>query len=111
MVADVISLFEYSFSKCVEWTSSLFDAVGGGGFLIAAFIIYLVVSLFLVPLRGHAIWDGSDSGMLNDFTKQITYKGKYQTGHRTARPAGTRGKFQRIGKQRNGNRHVGVFKG
>ena len=48
-------LFVKVFTKCAEWTDSLFDAVGGTGIVMAAFLIVLVIGLLFAPMRGNAM--------------------------------------------------------
>lgn len=73
---DILSLFENVFTSCVQWTVRLFDAIGGVGVVIAAFIIVLVVSLFLMPLRGAGVTpDG-----VYEFTQNVTHRPKYSNG-------------------------------
>lgn len=70
---QILHLFQSVIAQCVLWTASLFSSVGGFGVVIAAFIIVLVVSLFLVPLRGSGVTaDGA-----YDFTMNVTHKPKY----------------------------------
>lgn len=67
---DILSLFETVFTSCVQWTIRLFDSIGGHGVVIAAFIVVLVVSLFLMPLRG----SGVTSGGVSDISRQSIHK-------------------------------------
>ena len=79
MTRSVLSLFEYSFSKCVEWTAALFNSIGAGGIVVAAFIIYLVVFLFLIPIRG----GGLNRREFGDFVRSTTHKTKRSNGTRS----------------------------
>lgn len=67
---DILSLFESVFSSCVQWTARLFDAIGGFGVVIAAFIVVLVVSLLLMPLRGNGVTPGG----ISDISRQSIHK-------------------------------------
>lgn len=67
---DILSLFESVFTSCVQWTARLFEAIGGYGVVIACFIVVLVVSLFLMPLRG----SGVTRGGVSDMTRQSIHK-------------------------------------
>lgn len=72
---DILSLFENVFSSCVQWTARLFDAIGGHGVVIAAFIVVLVVSLILMPLRGFGVTPGG----VSDMTHQSIHKATERT--------------------------------
>lgn len=85
-------IFRTSFEWCVRWTTELLDAVGGTGFIIAAFIIFLVVSLLLVPFRGGRI---GGVGEFADFAQYSTYKGKYSNGKWNFGNRTYKGKFER----------------
>lgn len=91
-MVEILGLFENVFSKCVQWTGQLFTAVGGVGVVVAAFIIVLVVSLFLMPLRGGGVTpDG-----VYDFTQNVTYRSKYWNGKTTKfNTGGYRGKYEK----------------
>ncbi len=72
---DILILFESVFTSCVQWTVRLFDAIGGYGVVIAAFIVVLVVSLILMPLRG----DGVTPGGVSDMSRQSIHKATERT--------------------------------
>lgn len=52
MVEQILPYFEEIFASCAAWTSSLLDAVGGKGVVLAAFSIVLAISLLFLPMRG-----------------------------------------------------------
>lgn len=80
MVNQALILLKTVFENCVLWFGQLLAAVDGAGVLIAAFIIVLTVSLFLMPLRGGGITvDG-----FRDFTSQATYSASYRYGGKYA---------------------------
>lgn len=55
MVANIIkNLLFPVFRQCAYWTSILFNAVGGWGVYVAAFLLVCIVGLFITPLRGSA---------------------------------------------------------
>lgn len=55
MVEQVIySIFVPVFRQCAAWVDTLFDAVGGSGVAMAAFLIVLVIGLLFIPMRGNA---------------------------------------------------------
>ena len=58
MSSDVISILQTALRSCVNWATSLFDATGMGGIITAVFILGLIVSFFLMPLRGVSINPG-----------------------------------------------------
>lgn len=89
---QILELFEDIFSKCVQWTGQLFSAIGGVGIVVAGFIIVLVVSLFLMPLRGGGVTpDG-----VYDFTQNVTHRPKYLNGKTTKLNShGRRGKYEK----------------
>lgn len=66
MVEEFLIQFKTIFLKCAEWTSSLFDAVGGKGVVLAAFFVVLAVTLLVLPIRGRGIDVSFD-----DFTKSV----------------------------------------
>lgn len=102
MVNQALILLKTVFENCVLWFGRLLAAVDGAGVLIAAFIIVLTVSLFLMPLRGGGITvDG-----FRDFTNQITYTPKKVNVNRKVY-GGTRGKFSKrsVGGHRSHERY------
>lgn len=89
---QILELFEDIFSKCVQWTGQLFSAIGGVGVVVAGFIIVLVVSLFLMPLRG----GGVTTDGVYDFTQNVTHRPKYWNGKTTKLNShGRRGKYEK----------------
>lgn len=42
------------FRQCALWVDTLFQAVGGSGVAMAAFLIVLVIGLLFIPMRGNA---------------------------------------------------------
>ena len=71
MVSNIIkNLFFPIFRQCAYWVSLLFDAVGGWGIYVAAFLIVCIVGMFLVPLRGGAISN------ISSFTVNKIYSGR-----------------------------------
>ena len=92
MIVQILQLFQSVIAQCVSWTASLFSSVGGFGVVIAAFIIVLVVSLFLMPLRG----SGVTSDGVYDFTQNVTYRPKYWNGKTTRiNSGGYKGKYEK----------------
>ncbi len=77
VVTQVLPILQSAFASCIGWFSQLIDAVGGTGVLLGAFTLVLVVGMFLIPLRGEAIYRGASSFM--DFTSGVIHnrKGKY----------------------------------
>lgn len=55
MAADVFDIMQKAIRSCVNWTTSLFDATGMGGIITAVFILGLIISFFLMPLRGVSV--------------------------------------------------------
>lgn len=55
MTGQVLQLFSTVFEYCVSWASQVYDSIQAKPFIYAAFIIALVASLLLLPLRGHGI--------------------------------------------------------
>lgn len=102
MVENALSLFKPVFSKCAEWTGVLLGAVGGKGVVLAAFVIVLVIGLLFIPMRGIGMNVSFDD--FTDFTRQVTYKGKYASGKRKAF-GGVSGKFSRPDKMRSRGGH------
>ena len=55
MVSYIIeNIFFPIFRQCAYWTNILFNAVGGWGVYVAAFLLVCIVSFFITPLRGSA---------------------------------------------------------
>lgn len=55
MVEQVIyNIIVPVFRECAAWVDSLFQAVGGSGVVMAAFLIVLVIGLLFIPMRGNA---------------------------------------------------------
>lgn len=52
MVEQILPYFEQIFASCAAWTSSLLEAVGGKGVVLAAFSVVLAISLLFLPMRG-----------------------------------------------------------
>lgn len=95
MVSKALLLMKTVFESCVEWFGQLLDAVDGAGLLIAAFIVVLVVSLFLMPLRG----GGVTVGGFQDFVNQATYTPRYTSSGKALRnKISPRGKYEYKGK-------------
>ena len=44
MVEQILPYFQEIFSACAAWTSSLLDAVGGKGVVLAAFSVVLAIA-------------------------------------------------------------------
>lgn len=93
MVVDILALFEKVFTKCAEWTDVALGAVGGKGVVLAAFIIVVVVGLLFIPLRGRGFDVSFDD--VKDFTRQVTYKGKYSNGKRVKSDPNYKGKYEK----------------
>lgn len=74
MVEEFLIQFKTIFLKCAGWTSSLFDAVGGKGVVLASFFVVLAITLLVLPIRGRGI-DVS----FNDFTKSVTFNRRPRT--------------------------------
>lgn len=92
MVNDIFGIFEIIFSKCVEWSTSLFESTGATPFYVAAVIVVFVVTFLVLPLRGGGI---TINDSVADFTRQATYSGKHYNG-RTVTPAkGYKGKYEK----------------
>lgn len=70
MTVQALSLFKTIFSKCAEWTTELFDAVGGAGVVTSAFCIVLAIGLLFLPMRGRM---GADS-FVNDYQQYSRHK-------------------------------------
>lgn len=93
MVSDIFGIFEIIFSKCVEWSTSLFERTGATPFYVAAMIIVFVVSFLVVPLRGGNIGDMGSN--YSDYTRNKTYTPRYWNGRSNTKATGYRGKFER----------------
>lgn len=52
MVHLILVHFRRVFQSCAEWTQQLFDAVGGGKYVLAAFCVCLAIGLLFMPMRG-----------------------------------------------------------
>ena len=70
-MSEILSLLEQAFTACVSWASDLLEATDATGVILSCFVIYLVVSLFVVPLRG-----GRIGGGFVDFVSNKTHKKK-----------------------------------
>lgn len=68
MVSDYFGIFEIIFSKCIEWSTSLFERTGAAPFYVAAMIVVFVVTFLVIPLRGGSI-GGMADGFQNDYSK------------------------------------------
>lgn len=55
MAADVFEIIQTALRSCVSWTTSLFNSTGMGGIVTAVFILGLIISFFLMPLRGVSV--------------------------------------------------------
>lgn len=93
MVEQLLPFFENIFSNCAEWTSKLLDAVGGKGVVLAAFCIVLAISLLIIPMRGPGLAHSLEG--FSDFTKQVTYKGKYSNGKVVRGNSEYKGKYEK----------------
>lgn len=70
-MSHILLLFKQVFDSCVEWTSGLLEATDGLDVILSCFVIYLVVSLFIVPIRG-----GRIGGPFMDFMNNQIHKKK-----------------------------------
>lgn len=55
MTIQSLEIMKTAFAACVTWANQLFEAVDGGGVVLAAFCIVLVIGLLFIPMRGNAI--------------------------------------------------------
>ena len=94
MVYEVLDLIAKVFTACANWTNRLFSAVNGGGVVLVAFCIYLVINLLFVPLRGGHLLPSSEG--LHDFSTNVIHKGKFSKG--VMRP-----NYSKMGKFSKGN--------
>ena len=78
MIYDSLNIIKTAVSACVNWTNQLFAATGGGGIVLAAFCIVLIIGLLFIPLRGGNIV--ADWSTVRDFNMGVIHKGKYQSG-------------------------------
>lgn len=74
MVADGLRMLETIFAAVVDWFSQLMDSIGGRVYVVAGFMILLVCSLLLAPIRGSAMRD--IGGGVSDFTKNTIHSNK-----------------------------------
>lgn len=72
MVDQVLVMMKTVFAWCVSWTTSLLNAVGGGNVVLAAFLLVLIISLFLMPLRGSRI----SGNVFSDYMVGVIHKPK-----------------------------------
>lgn len=104
MMGTIFGLFKTVFSECAVWTNQLFDAVGGKGVVISAFILVVIVSLLFIPLRGRTLV--VSPGDFMDFTANVTYKPKHAQGKESKKKVwgGSRGRFSERHYKFNGTR-------
>lgn len=55
MVIDILYILRVVFAHCSIWFTNLLTATDGTGVVISAFLIYLIVSLLIIPFRGGRI--------------------------------------------------------
>ncbi len=67
-IQAVLGLFITVFAKCVQWTQSLIEATGTEELILSAFLLCVIVALFIVPLRGASL-----TPAVSDFVAQGTY--------------------------------------
>lgn len=91
MTGQVLQLFTTVFDYCVSWASQVYDSIQAKPFIYAAFIIALVASLLLLPLRGGGL---SVSG--RGFAEFTRFSGsRYYNGKKGSTPSGYKGKFSK----------------
>lgn len=102
MVTEAMNLMVSVVRYCVQWTEDLFAAVDGGGYVIAAFIVFLVVSLMLMPMRGGNV---DISRSFTDYAVTRIHKGRYDSGKRSfgnkSRGFFSKGKSAQLIRQRH----------
>lgn len=91
MTGQVLQLFSTVFEYCVSWASQVYDSIQAKPFIYAAFIIALVASLLLLPLRGGGLSARADAFV--EFTRFS--KSRYYNGKRGSTPSGYKGKFSK----------------
>ena len=68
MAATAFNLITQAFAAVADWFTDIVTAVDGAGIIATCFLIYAVVALLVMPLRGAAI------GAISDFTKNSVSK-------------------------------------
>lgn len=74
MVAQALVMMETVFGAVVGWFTDLMTAVEGSNFVIAGFMIVLVVGVLFIPLRGSAL--GAIGDGISDLTQNTIHKEK-----------------------------------
>lgn len=92
MVEQALLMMKTVYENCVAWTTSLFNATGGGNVVLAAFILVLIISMFIMPFRGGRVADG---GAFADFVQGSIYKPRYSNGKRVKSDPNYKGKFEK----------------
>ena len=92
MMAKIFTMFKDIFSYCIGWTTDLLDTMGASEYVLAGFILSVIVVLFLVPLRGGA--GGIDTTSVGDLVRQATYKPKHWNGQKVKSNPQYKGKFE-----------------
>lgn len=94
MMQTIFEMFAEIFSQCSEWAMQLHEAIGSTGYVIAAIIIILIVSLLIVPLRGGSI-GGNLTNFTGDMVKQSMYTPKHWNGKYKMGNPKYKGKFEK----------------
>lgn len=94
MMPVIFEMFGEIISQCSEWAYNLHEAMGTTGYVIAAVIVVLVVSLLIIPLRGSSL-NPVGTSFVGDMARQFTYKPKYWNGKRSYPTPGYKGKYEK----------------
>lgn len=91
MMPRILEMCKDVIVNCVNWTTSLFESMGASDYVLAGFILSVVVGMFLVPLRGAGA--GLSSSM-DDYIRQRTYEPKFWNGRFSDPKPGYKGKYE-----------------
>lgn len=94
MMSTIFEMMANVFKQCSDWALQLHEAMGTTGYLIAAAIIVLVVSLLIVPMRGGSL-SGNMSNFTGDMIKQSMHTPKHWNGKSRIADPRYKGKFEK----------------
>lgn len=96
MVIEALDLCKDAIIACLGWFDAIMTQIDGLGVIVAAFIVVLTVTMFLLPLRGGGI---GTFDYIADLTGQAIYNdkhsGKYRSGKTVHSSKYYRGKFEK----------------
>lgn len=96
MVINALNMCKDAIVACLGWFDQIMTQIDGLGIVVAAFLVVLIVTMLLLPLRGGGV-GGLD--YISDLTGQTIYNsthhGKYANTKMTMRSKYYRGKFSK----------------